>query len=86
MMLGVGDYESAVRELPLPNSEQDKLIELIGQWYVEAGKYNVMPVDGRGTARFAEKRPQIAKDRSSYTFYPGTRVEHWSRSKAARRS
>jgi arylsulfatase len=49
-----------------------KLIEMIGQWYVEAGKYKVMPVDGRGTARFAEERPQIAKDRSSYTFYPGT--------------
>jgi arylsulfatase len=45
---------------------------MIAQWYVEAGKYNVLPVDGRGTARFAEERPQIAKDRSSYTFYPGT--------------
>jgi spermidine dehydrogenase len=29
LMLGVGDYESAVRALPLPASEQDKLIELI---------------------------------------------------------
>ncbi|MGD2048374.1 MAG: arylsulfatase, partial [Chloroflexota bacterium] len=58
-------------------SEEDaahraKLIEMIGQWYVEAGKYNVLPVDGRGTARFAEERPQIAKDRTSYTFYPKT--------------
>ena len=41
-------------------------------WYVEAGKYDVMPVDGRGTARFAEERPQIAVDRQSYTFFPGT--------------
>jgi hypothetical protein len=49
-----------------------KLIELIGTWYVEAGKYKVMPVDGRGVARFADERPQIAKDRSSYTFYPHT--------------
>ena len=49
-----------------------KLIELIGMWYVEAGKYNVLPVDGRGVTRFAEQRPQIAKDRDSYTFYPGT--------------
>ena len=49
-----------------------KLIEMIGMWYVEAGKYNVMPVDGRGTARFAEERPQITADRSSYTFYPKT--------------
>ncbi len=51
---------------------RDKLIEMIATWYVEAGKYKVMPVDGRGTQRFAEERPQIAKDRSSYTFYPGT--------------
>ncbi len=49
-----------------------KLIEMIGQWYVEAGKYNVLPVDGRGQQRFAEERPQIAGERSSYTFYPGT--------------
>jgi spermidine dehydrogenase len=29
MMLGIGDYESAVRDLPLPSSEQDVLIELL---------------------------------------------------------
>lgn len=29
LMLGIGDYETAVRALPLPASEQDKLIELI---------------------------------------------------------
>ncbi len=49
-----------------------KLIEMIGQWYVEAGKYNVLPVDGRGQQRFGEERPQIAVARTSYTFYPGT--------------
>ncbi len=51
---------------------RDKLIEMIATWYVEAGKYKVLPVDGRGTLRFAEERPQITKDRTSYTFYPGT--------------
>ncbi len=30
LMLGIGDYESAVRALPLPASEQDKLVELLG--------------------------------------------------------
>jgi arylsulfatase len=49
-----------------------RLIEMIGQWYVEAGKYNVLPVDARGTQRLAEARPQIAADRTSYTYYPGT--------------
>jgi arylsulfatase len=49
-----------------------RLIEMIAQWYVEAGKYNVLPVDGRGQQRFADPRPQIAVARSSYTYYPGT--------------
>ncbi len=51
-----------------------KLIEMIGTWYVEAGKYNVLPVDGRGVARFADERPQITADRTSYTFYPHTQA------------
>lgn len=49
-----------------------RLIEMIAQWYVEAGKYNVLPVDGRGVARLAERRPQIAAARNSYKYYPGT--------------
>jgi arylsulfatase len=49
-----------------------KLIEMIGQWYVEAGKYNVLPVDGRGQQRFADERPVIAVDRTRYAYYPGT--------------
>ena len=49
-----------------------KLIEMISQWYVEAGKYNVMPVDGRGPIRVMDPRPTIAVARSSYTYYPGT--------------
>jgi len=49
-----------------------KLIEMIAQWYVEAGKYNVLPVDGRGQQRMADARPMIAKDRTRYTYYPGT--------------
>jgi arylsulfatase A-like enzyme len=51
-----------------------KLIEMIAQWYVEAGKYNVMPIDSRGTSRFADHRPQIAGERELYTYYPGTQV------------
>jgi arylsulfatase A-like enzyme len=49
-----------------------RLIEMIAQWYVEAGKYNVLPVDGRGQQRFADERPVIAVDRTRYTYYPGT--------------
>jgi arylsulfatase len=49
-----------------------KLIEMIAQWYVEAGKYNVMPVDGRGPIRVMDERPVISVARTSYTYYPGT--------------
>ncbi len=51
---------------------RDKLIEMISLWYVEAGRYNVLPIDGRGQQRFADERPSIAAERSRYTYYPGT--------------
>lgn len=49
-----------------------KLIEMIATWYVEAGKYNVLPIDGRGVLRLADERPQIAIERTRYTYYSGT--------------
>ena len=45
---------------------------MIGTWYVEAGKYDVLPVDSSGTLRFADERPQIATDRKRYVYYAGT--------------
>ena len=51
-----------------------KLIEMIATWYVEAGKYQVLPIDSRGTLRLADERPQIAATRTSYTYYPGTQM------------
>ncbi len=50
------------------------MIAMIGMWYVEAGKYNVLPIDSRGTLRIADERPQIAVDRKQYVYYPGTQV------------
>jgi arylsulfatase len=47
---------------------------MIATWYVEAGKYKVLPVDSRGTLRFADPRPQIAPARNSCTYYPGTQM------------
>ncbi len=58
----------------LADQERDRLIAMIGTWYVEAGKYNVMPIDSRGVARLAEPRPQIAIDRTQYIYYPGTQL------------
>jgi arylsulfatase len=58
----------------LADTHRDKLIEMIALWYVEAGKYHVMPLDSRGTARFADERPQLTKDRQTYVYYPRTQV------------
>ncbi|MET9903368.1 arylsulfatase [Streptomyces sp. NPDC006446] len=49
-----------------------KTIELISLWYVEAGKYGVLPIDGSVLARMSTERPHIGKERTSYTFRPGT--------------
>ena len=47
---------------------------MISLWYVEAGKYNVLPVDGRGQLRLADLRPQLSAGRKKYTYYPGTQT------------
>jgi arylsulfatase A-like enzyme len=51
---------------------RDRLIALIGTWYVEAGKYGVMPVDGSGLQRMLAEKPQAATARGSYTYIPNT--------------
>ncbi|MER5384164.1 arylsulfatase [Streptomyces sp. NPDC002688] len=53
---------------------RSKLIEMIALWYVEAGKYNVLPIDGSVLERMMLERPQITEDRTSYTFHAGTQV------------
>ncbi len=56
----------------LAAQERARLIAMIGMWYTEAGKYNVLPIDSRGVARIADERPQIALSRDRYVLYPGT--------------
>ncbi len=50
------------------------LQELITLWYVEAGKYNVLPIDGSGQQRFAETRPQLSPAMTRYTYFPDTQA------------
>jgi arylsulfatase len=50
----------------------NRLIEMMSLWYMEAGKYGVLPIDGSALARIVVERPQITKERVSYTFRPGT--------------
>jgi arylsulfatase len=66
----VAEDFSETRNLAAQNRPQ--LIELIATWYAEAGKYKVLPIDSRGTARLAEERPYITKERERYVYYPGT--------------
>jgi arylsulfatase len=58
----------------LADTRRDKLIEMIALWYSEAGKYNVFPLDSRGTARFADERPQITEERTRFVYFPGTQA------------
>ena len=56
----------------LAAEHRDRLIALIATWYVEAGKYDVMPVDGSGLARFVTEKPMIAAPRDRFVYYPDT--------------
>ena len=56
----------------LAAEHRDRLIAMIGLWYVEAGKYQVMPVDGSGLARMIAEKPAAAPPRDHYTYRPNT--------------
>jgi arylsulfatase len=49
-----------------------RLIALIATWYAEAGKYDVLPVDGSALTRLLVERPFIAAPRDRYVYYPNT--------------
>jgi arylsulfatase len=66
--------EDATETKDLSGERRDKLVEMIATWYAEAGKYDVLPIDSRGTARLVDEKPQLAKDRERYVFYAGTSV------------
>jgi hypothetical protein len=51
---------------------RDRLIALIATWYVEAGKYDVLPVDGSGLMRMIGEKPLLAAPRDRYVYYPHT--------------
>ncbi len=44
---------------------------MVGRWWAEAGKYNVMPLDGSMLQRMNVERPTIAKPRDRFVYYPG---------------
>jgi arylsulfatase A-like enzyme len=58
----------------LAGEHRDKLLELIALWYIEAGKYNVFPLDGTAASRLMTERPQVAEPRAHYVYRPGTQT------------
>jgi arylsulfatase A-like enzyme len=58
----------------LAADNREQLIKMIATWYVEAGKYKVVPIDGSGVQRLAQERPQLTVDRLTYTYYPDTQT------------
>jgi len=51
----------------------EKLQELISQWYVEAGKYQVLPLDDRFPIEIIrDPRPVDTAPRDTYIYYPNT--------------
>ena len=55
----------------LAAEHRDKLIEMIGRWWAEAGKYQVLPIDGSALQRMNVERPTIARPRSKFVYYAG---------------
>jgi arylsulfatase len=53
----------------LAEQHRDKLIALITLWYVEAGKYKVLPIDGSAQIRLSVERPQTSEPRTSFVYY-----------------
>lgn len=57
----------------LAQKHPEKLKALQELWWVEAGKYGVLPLDDRRWERLADTtRPKAALPKDSYTYYPGT--------------
>jgi arylsulfatase len=55
----------------LAASHPEKLKELVERWWVEAGKYNVLPLDSRMQARMAERKPSTVASGNRHVYYPG---------------
>jgi arylsulfatase len=58
----------------LSKDNPQKLRELQDQWWVEASKYSVLPLDWRAVERLNAElmgRPSLTGDRKTFTYFPG---------------
>jgi arylsulfatase len=61
---------SECRDLAAENP--DKVQELIGLWWQEAGRYQALPLENRNAVEIlTTERPQLSKPRDRYVYYPG---------------
>jgi arylsulfatase len=55
----------------LAAEQPEKLQELIGLWWEEAGRYQALPLENRNAVEIlTTERPQLSKPRSRYVYYP----------------
>ena len=52
-------------------THRGKTIELVTRWWAEAGKYQVLPIDGDVRSRIAVERPTVARPRDKFIYFPG---------------
>jgi arylsulfatase len=55
----------------LADRHPEKLAELVEQWWEEAAKYNVLPLDSRMQLRMSERKPGTIPTGNRRVFYPG---------------
>ena len=53
---------------------RERVINMIATWYVEAGKYKVLPIDGSFLQRVMQERPQLTGARTRYVYFPDTQT------------
>ena len=58
----------------LAESEPERLAQLVEQWWIEARRYNVLPLDDRVMERFLVPKPKPITERDRFVYYRGLRV------------
>ena len=56
----------------LSGEHPDIVQDLVDRWWVEAGRYNVLPIDDRGHERWPDPRPSVGPDRDTFEYLPDT--------------
>src|SRR5205807_3695988 len=55
----------------LAEGEPERLAAMVERWWVEAERYNVLPLDNRPFSAFVFERPPTIPERPQYVYRPG---------------